>query len=81
MKLETIYVWKTLDEYGEIVLWGCTDESVDQFIERFIPGHDSCCDRNLSEVQEYIDMYHEGKYKFVYKEIEIDLDDIVEESE
>ncbi len=68
------YLWKLIDEYDDVVSWGI-DEGVDMFIEGIIPEHTSSIDRDIDEIQCFIDRHYSDKnYRFIYTQVVIDLD-------
>jgi len=73
----SIWIWKLLDPYGNIKNWGVVNEPIDIFVENIIPEDHSSIDRNLSEIQDYIDKHHSEKgYIFSYEEFVIDMDNM-----
>ena len=79
---KTMYKWMVIDKYDEIVSYGIENESIEMPLDYLHRAIDSCSDKNMSEIQEYLDEYHlELKLRFYYKEIEVDFADCVEAHE
>lgn len=76
---KTIWIWQCLKkdditkEY-ELFSWGIDKESVEMSVEKVVPENHSSVDRNLSEMQKYLDKTHgKGIYKFDYTSRDIEL--------
>lgn len=71
------YVWKIMDtRYHTVRNWGVSTESTDMFVDEVIPELNSGIDRDMWHMQEYIEqLYPDGRYKFTYKSVRVDLKD------
>ena len=68
-----VYLYRILDQEEEVIAEGCLDNSVDILVEDVIPNVSTSSDRNLSEMQKFLDRnYSELGYKFEYKEKKVD---------
>lgn len=65
------YVWRVYRtrEWGnELINWGVTEEVIELPIEHVLPQFCGCIDRDMRDVQEYLDTnYPEEKYVFEYQ--------------
>jgi len=76
----TMYKWIALDKCGEIVSQGIEDECIELDVDMLHRNIDSCCDRDMWDIQDYLDKNHkELGLTFKYKNVEIDFSDLKEE--
>lgn len=74
-----MYKWIVMDEFGEIVNYGVRDEAIEMLVEKVYHKINSCADRNMSDMQDFIDEhYSELGLTFHYKEVEIDFKECTE---
>lgn len=67
-----IYMWRLLKKDEDIIVQeGVIDHSGEIFCDVIIPEDDSSCDRDLSEMQEYIDN-NDYPYRFEYQKQNIE---------
>jgi len=73
---ETFYLWWLKDQYGQIVRTGIESEMIEMLVDSVIPESSTWgIDRNMSDMQNYIDEHFPGKYDFFYQAIDIKIDE------
>ena len=70
------YLWNVKDEWGNLLRWGI-DEGVDLLVCKVIGDENNCCDRNIWDMQKYLDKnYPELKLKFKYIDFNVYFADL-----
>lgn len=66
-----LYLFHTMDKYGNTIRKGALTDNVDVLIEDVAP-EDTTADRHLHDIPEFLRHNYPDKYVFDYKKIEVE---------
>ena len=69
---ETIYFWRVTDKFDQIISWGITTSFCEFPLDK-ISGVNTSADRDLCDVQDYLNKHHLDKnYLFDFEQFQAD---------